>query len=111
MNPNDHLAEAVWQRTLPMIRSTRRRRAARRITGAAAVSCGVALWFTFHGAKPAHKPVDLIVTATPVMETIAVMRIDDHGAIRLEEVAAYELGTVELALGETPLLSDEMLYW
>jgi hypothetical protein len=42
------------------------------------------------------------------METIAVMRIDEQGAIRLEEVVAGELGTMELALGETPLLSDEM---
>jgi len=111
MNPNDHLAEAVWQRTLPLIRSTRRRRAARRITGAAAVCCGVAVWFTIQGIKPGDKPVVHADSAIPVYETIAVMRIDDHGAIRLEEVAANELGTVELALGQTPLLSDEMLYW
>lgn len=108
MNPNDHLAEAVWQRTLPLIRSTRRRRAARRITAAAAVCCGVAMWFTFQDTKPADKAVVQMASAGPVMETIAVMRIDEQGAIRLEEVVAGELGTMELALGETPLLSDEM---
>jgi hypothetical protein len=111
MNPNDHLAEAVWQRTLPVIRSTRRRRAARRITGAAVVCCGVALWFNFHDIKTADRPLVKMDSATPVMETIAVMRIDEQGAIRLEEVAAYELGAVELALGQTPLLSDDMSYW
>jgi hypothetical protein len=111
MNPNDHLAEAVWQRTLPLIRSTRRRRACRRITGAAAVCCGLAVWLTLQGTKPVDKPVVHIKSATPVLETIAVMRIDDNGTIRLEEVASNELGTIELSLGQTPVLSQEMPYW
>lgn len=111
MNPNDPHAEAVWQRTLPHIRSTRRRRACRRITGAAAACCGLAAWFVLQGTKPTDKPVARIEPETPEFETIAVMRIDDHGTIRLEEVAANELGAVELALGQTPLLSDDLQYW
>ena len=45
------------------------------------------------------------------METIAVMRIDDNGDIRLEEVASNELGLTELSLGEAPLISDDLQYW
>jgi hypothetical protein len=111
MNPPDPHAEMVWQRTLPQIRSTRRRRTCRRIAGAAAACCVFAMWLTLQGSKPTAKPVVRIEPAAPVFETLAVMRIDDHGTIRLEEVAAHELGTVELALGQTPLLSDDMLYW
>ena len=83
----------------------------RRIAAAAAACGGICHVAHPSRSKPTDNPVVRIVPATPVFETIAVMRIDDHGTIRLEEVAAHELGTVELALGQTPLLSDDMLYW
>ena len=112
MNPPDQNAEAVWQRTLPHIRSTRRRRGHRRITGAVG-ACGAlaAVWLTLHAGKPIDKPVVVTESASPVLETIAVMRIDDNGAIRLEEVACNELGMTELTLGEAPLISDDLQYW
>lgn len=69
------------------------------------------MWLTLQGTKPTDKPVVHIGSEEPFFETIAVMRIDDHGTIRLEEVAANELGTIELALGQTPLLSDDLSYW
>jgi hypothetical protein len=111
MNPPDPHAEAVWERTLPQIRSTRRRRGYRRITAAAVAGCGLAMWLTLQGTKPTDKSVAHIEAATPVVETLAVMRIDDTGAIRLEEVASNELGSIELALGQTPLLTDDLPYW
>lgn len=111
MNPSDQHAEAVWERTLPHIRSTRRRRGYRRIAGAAAACCGLAIWLTLQGTKPIDKPVAHIEPAAPVFETIAVMRIDDNGDIRLEEIACNELGAIELTLGQTPLISHDFQYW
>jgi len=112
MNPSDRHSEAVWEHTLPHIRSTRRRRSCRRITGAAAV-CGAlaAVWLTVHPGKPIDRPVVRIEPASPVIATIAVMRIDEAGDIRLEEVASNELGLTELSLGQTPLLSYDSQYW
>ena len=110
MNPPDHHSEAVWERTLPHIRSTRRKRRYRRIAGVAAACCGFALWLTLRGPENTAEPVVSIEPAAPGVETIVVMRIDDHGAIRLEEVASNELGQIELALGQAPLLSDDSPY-
>jgi hypothetical protein len=111
MNRPDAHAEAVWERTLPHIRSTRRRRGYRRIAGAAAACCGLAIWLTLHDTRPIAKPVVHIEPAAPVFETIAVMRIDDNGDIRLEEIASNELGEIELTLGQAPLISYDLQYW
>lgn len=110
MNPHDHHAAAVWERTLPQIRATRRMRGYRRIAGAAVACCGLAVWLTLQVSKTSDKPVVSIQPPTPDFETLVVMRIDDNGAIRLEEVASNELGPIEFALGQTPLLSYESPY-
>jgi hypothetical protein len=106
MNPPDPQAEAVWERTLPQIRATRRKRKIRRIAGAAC--CAIALWFTLQSPEAPDPPTALSAPTLPKIETMAVMRMDENGTIRLEEIATNELGSIELAFGETPLLPSEM---
>ena len=108
MNTKHSHSEAVWESTLPQIRSTRRRRAYRRAICATA-ACGAlaAIWLMPEPQSPAHSPVAEVEPDPPVHETIAVMRIDDHGTVRLEEVASSELGQVELVFGQAPLVSWE----
>jgi hypothetical protein len=108
---NDH-AERVWERTLPQIHLTRRRRSKRRIAVAAAVSCTLlGTWFAFQTVRPTESPVLVTAPAPPKVETIAVMRIGENGSVRLEELASSELGSIELAFGLTPLVSDELQDW
>jgi hypothetical protein len=109
--PNDH-AERVWERTLPQIRLHRRRRRNRRIAAAAAVSCTLlGIWLALPTVQPTESPVVVTAPAPPKVETIAVMRIGDNGSVRLEELASSELGSIELAFGLTPLVSDELQDW
>lgn len=110
MNPPDPQADAVWQRTLPQIRATRRKRKIRRIAGGAAACCAFAIWFTLQSPEAPEKPTARIEPATPKIETMAVMRVDENGTIRLEEIASNELGSFELAFGQTPLLPSGWPY-
>ena len=107
MNPPDPQAEAVWQRTLPQIRSTRRKRKIRRIVGAGAACCGLALWLMPQSPDTRGIPMVHIEPDLPKFETMAVMRVDENGTIRLEEIASNELGSIEFAFGQTPLLPSE----
>lgn len=108
MNPSDQQAEAVWKRTLPQIRSTRRRRRNRRIAGAGAAGCAFAIWFTLQGPDAPQKSTAHIEPASPKIETIAVMKVDENGTIRLEEITSDELGSFQFAFGQTPLLPSKM---
>lgn len=108
MNPTDPRAEAVWKRTLPQIRSTRRHRRNRRIAVAGAACGTFAIWLTLQSPEAPGKPTVHIETAHPKIETMAVMRVDENGTIRLEEIAANELGSFEFAFGQTPLLPSEL---
>jgi hypothetical protein len=100
MNPHDHNAEKVWVHTLPRIRTTRRKRKTRKIAAATAACFGLAIWLTLQNTKPDYKPVVHIEPITPKIETMAVMRIDNSGTIRLEEIALNELGDVEFTFGQ-----------
>lgn len=110
MNPPDPQSEAVWNRTLPQIRSTRRKRKLHRIAGAGAgAACSAfALWFTLQSPKTPDPPTALSEPTLPKIATMAVMRMDENGAIRLQEIATNELGSIELTFGETPFLPPEM---
>jgi hypothetical protein len=108
MNPTDPQAEAVWERTLPQIRDTRRNRRNLRIAGAVAACCALAIWLTPQSPEAPGMPTVRIEPAPPKIETMAVMRVDENGTIRLEEIASNELGSFEFAFGQTPLLPSEM---
>jgi len=108
MNPPDPQTEAVWQRTLPQIRATRRNRKTRRIAAATTACCALAIWFTPQSPDAIEKPTARIEPEPPKIETMAVMRVDENGTIRLEEIASNELGSIEFAFGQTPLLPSEM---
>jgi hypothetical protein len=42
---------------------------------------------------------------------LAVMRLDENGDTILEELAPSELGSIELAFGLTPMVSDDLRDW
>lgn len=107
MNLPDTQAEAIWERTLPKIRATRRNRKIRRIMGGAAACCGLAIWLTPQRPENHGKPTAHSVPTPQKIETMAVMRVDENGTIRLEEIASNELGSIEFAFGQTPLLPSE----
>jgi len=107
MNPPDPQAEAVWERTLPQIRSTRRKRKICQIAGGVAACCGLTIWLTPQNPESPRLPTAHIEPAPRKIETMAVMRVDENGTIRLEEIASNELGTIEFAFGQTPLLPSE----
>jgi hypothetical protein len=76
------------------------------------VSCALlGIWLVFQNVPSAESSVVLSEPAPPEIETIAVMRIDENGSVRLEELASNELGSIELAFGLTPLVSDEFQDW
>ena len=110
MNPPDPQAEAVWQRTLTQIRSTRRKRKVRRIAGGAAAFCGLALWLMPQSPENQGIPLIHIAPEPQQIATMAVMRVDENGTIRLEEIASNELGAIEFAFGQTPLLPAPWTY-
>ncbi len=107
MNPPDPQAETVWQRTLAQIRSTRRKRKIRRIAGGIAACFGLALWLIPQSPENQRIPIIHIAPEPQQIATMAVMRVDENGTIRLEEIASNELGAIELAFGQTPLLPSE----
>ena len=112
MNPPDEHAERVWERTLPHIHLTRRKRGMHRLAVAAvAVSALLGMWPALESLRPAEPRVLVTTPAPPKVDTIAVMRIGENGSVRLEELASNELGSIELAFGLTPLVSDELLDW
>lgn len=114
MKPRTNNSTAVWERTLPHIRMTRRRRQHRRIAAVAASMCALfGSWLAFRPSPAVHEPAAAFVTVepAPAVETIAVMRIGENGSVRLEELPSSELGAIELAFGLTPLVSDELQDW
>lgn len=110
MNAPDPQAEAVWQQTLPQIRATRRNRRIRRIVGAGAACCGLALWLMPQSPDTREIPIVRIAPEPQQIATMAVMRVDENGTIRLEEIASNELGAIEFAFGQTPLLPASWTY-
>lgn len=110
MNLPDPQADAVWQSTLPQIRTTRRNRRNRRIGGGVAACCAFAIWFTLQSPEVPEKPTAQIEPATPKIETMAVMRVDENGTIRLEEIASNNLGIIDFDFGQTPILHSEWPY-
>ncbi len=110
MNPPDPQSDAVWQSTLPQIRSTRRKRRNRRIVGAGAACCGLALWLMPQSPDTQIIPIVHIAPEPQQVATMAVMRVDENGTIRLEEIASNELGSFEFAFGQTPLLPSGWPY-
>ncbi len=109
MNATENHSEAVWEKNLPQLRSTRRKRRYRRVVASAA-ACGAlaAMGLSFQADKTTVSPVVRTDPAPPLVETIAVMRIDDQGAIRLEEIDSTELGQIELVFGQAPIVSYDL---
>jgi len=55
-------------------------------------------------------PIVRITPEPQQIATMAVMRVDENGTIRLEEIASTELGSIEFAFGQTPLLPAAWTY-
>ncbi|GAA5130363.1 hypothetical protein JIN84_04605 [Luteolibacter yonseiensis] len=122
MNPTDETANQVWVRTLPLVRKARHRRRRRRImlagiSACALVCCPWLAWRQSPGA-PSGLPIGLppgergtaafVPPVSEIQETIAVMRVDEEGRMRLEELPVGEFGSVELVFGLTQLVSDDL---
>jgi hypothetical protein len=110
MKPTPESAEMIWERTLPEIRKTRIKRRNRKVAFAAATTCGlIATWFALLPQAPNHPVIRTVPPLPPMEETIAVMRIDENGRVRLEEVPTNQLGPVELTFGLTQFVYDDRL--
>ena len=81
MNSPNPQAEAVWERTLPQIRSTRRKRKIRRIAGGVAACCGLVIWLTPQSPVAPRNPSVHFEPTPREIATIAVMRVDENGTI------------------------------
>lgn len=108
MNPDPH-AKKVWESLLPEIRRKRRQRNAFKLSAVSA--CFLALVFVpFAKTRPLTAETTASINyqkpTEPVSETLAVMRVGDDGVVRLEEIGTDQLGSIELAFGLTPLISN-----
>ena len=55
-----------------------------------------------------HSAVSFASPISGTEETIAVMRVDEEGRVRLEEIPVSGFGSAELAFGLTQLVSDDL---
>jgi hypothetical protein len=107
MIPNHEESEKVWEQTLPCIRLARKRRGRVKFAVAASSVCGLIAIGIMLQSDPATIAPQIVVTQPPLPEpTLAVMRVGEDGETRLEELAPSELGSIELAFGLTPMISD-----
>lgn len=105
-------ADKVWEQTLPHLRMARKRRSRVKFALIAGPVCGlIALWLMFQQG-PAITTPRVAVSPPPEPEpTLAVMRFDENGDTTLEELAPSELGSIELAFGLTPMVTDDSQEW
>lgn len=103
-------ANRVWEMTLPEIRNTRRRRGQRRVALAAIASCLLfgTSWLLLKPSPMVHETLTFAPPVSEIEETIAVMRVDEEGRFRLEELPVSDFGSIELAFGLTQLMSDDL---
>jgi len=47
------------------------------------------------------------VQPVPPVATLAVMRISPNGSVRLEELSARDLGSIELSFGLEPVVTSD----
>lgn len=107
MITNHEEAEKVWEQTLPCIRLARKRRGRVKFALAASSICGLIAIGIMLRPDPVITAPRVVVSPPPIPEpTLAVMRVGDDGVTRLEELAPSELGSIELAFGLTPMVSD-----
>lgn len=107
MITNHEEAEKVWEQTLPCIRLARKRRGRVKFTLAASSICGLIAIGIMLQPDPVITAPRIVVSPPPISEpTLAVMRVGDDGVTRLEELTPSELGSIELAFGLTPMVSD-----
>jgi hypothetical protein len=112
MNPEQEQAEAIWQHTLSQIRIARTTRRRRRITVVATSLCLLGAGWISLQTRPDHQAPQVAETPIPAPEPkLAVMRLDENGDTILEELAPSELGSIELAFGLTPMVSDDLRDW
>ena len=105
-------AEKVWAQTLLRIQLTRKRRRRVKFALTSSSVCGlIAVWIMLQPGPEITAP-RIVVTPPSVPEpTLAVMRVGEDGETRLEELAPSELGSIELAFGLTPMVSDDPQDW
>jgi anti-sigma-K factor RskA len=108
MNESEHSSADAWERILPQIRATRRKRRHRKIAAATAICAILGIWtgmrFTVSSDNPVAPPIVTEVGEPSAPVTLAVMRVYQDGTVRLEEIACHELGPIELTLSLTPVI-------
>jgi len=108
MKDSEHSAAVAWERILPQIRATRRKRRHRKIAVTTTICAMLGIWIGGHFLIPSDNPVapkiEAATSETPPPTTLAVMRVFHDGTVRLEEIACHELGHIELTLSLTPVI-------
>jgi len=104
MKPDDHIAESVWQHTLSQVRMTKRRRVAVAVISGCVL---LGLWLTSRPRPHAAAPGMAAIHPDPPVATLAVMRVSANGSVRLEELSARDLGSIELSFGLEPVVTSD----
>ncbi len=108
MNHFNQASEDAWERILPQIRVTRRKRHHRKIATIATFCAILGIWigmrFSLPAPRPESAPVAQSMPEASTSSTLAVMRVYHDGTVRLEEIASHELGPIELTLSLSPVI-------
>lgn len=110
MNSPDQTSDVAWERILPQIRITRQKRITRKIATITALCAMFGIWLGIRPFHPSENPMDRPIVknfhppeVAPV--TLAILRINQDGTARLEEVTIDELEEVELKFSLQPIIT------
>lgn len=110
MKTSDSISDAAWERILPQIRATRKKRTIRKVATITALCSICALWVGNRLTRPSDLPMPPpVVDAFPPLEmspsTIAVLRVNQDGTARMEEVHISELEEIQLTFSLEPIIT------
>lgn len=110
MSTPDLTSDDAWERILPQIRATRKKRAIRKIATITALCTMLAIWLGIRLSQPSDDPMHhLIVNDFPPPEvapaTLAILRVNQDGTARMEEVSIHELEEIELTFSLEPIIT------
>jgi hypothetical protein len=110
MNTSNPTSDTAWDRILPQIRATRKMRVIRKVATITTLCSVFAIWMglrllqTSDHRMPQHM-VDVFPHSETPPSTLAVLRVNQDGTARMEEVSIYELEEVQLTLSLEPIIT------
>jgi hypothetical protein len=110
MSHPDPTSDDAWERILPQIRATRKRRAIRKVLAISTLCSICAIWLGIRLSQPADQPMPpLAIDVFPPPEvapvTVAVLCVNQDGTARMQEVSVEELEETELKFSLEPIIT------